>query len=215
MARYKGTFKVAANYEPLTASPFDARELVETKADLCSTLTWRQLNGDIWVYIGMKVIVAADPVEENNGQYILIDLDYSQPSSWRKQADERDIAKILEELESMKDPESATEVLAALEEYKVVNNQRVAAIEDLLVGIGGEGEPENVLAAIAELALEIPVATADILGGIRSAVDINGEAALNAVYVNAETGVAEVKAVSTDVLVQGEEELTLNGGGSF
>jgi hypothetical protein len=53
MARYRGSFTVAASYEPLTASPFDARELVETKADLTAASTWQQPNGDLWIYDGM------------------------------------------------------------------------------------------------------------------------------------------------------------------
>lgn len=40
MARYRGNFTVAANYEPLKAAPFDARALVETKADLTAATTW-------------------------------------------------------------------------------------------------------------------------------------------------------------------------------
>jgi hypothetical protein len=41
MSRYKGLFQVPANYEPLIRGPFDARELVETKADLINPATWQ------------------------------------------------------------------------------------------------------------------------------------------------------------------------------
>lgn len=68
MARYRGTFSVAASYEPLTASPFDARELVDYKSDLIDPATWEQENGDIWIYTGMIVSVAND-TDENNGVY--------------------------------------------------------------------------------------------------------------------------------------------------
>ena len=59
---------------------------------------------------------------------------------------------------------------------------------------------------------DLPPAMADRLGGIKSAKDIEGEIALNKVYVDENTGIGEVRAISTDVLVQGEEELVLNGG---
>ena len=57
MAREKGTFQVAANYEPLIAAPFDARMLVGVKSDLTAPQTWQDLRGDAWVYVGMLVTV--------------------------------------------------------------------------------------------------------------------------------------------------------------
>ena len=101
MARYKGTFSVAASYEPLTATPFDARSLVQFKSDLTSHETWCQENGDVWTYVGMLVVVAEDLNDNNNGVYILIDQDYTQDSSWRKCADERDVADILEQIKNI------------------------------------------------------------------------------------------------------------------
>lgn len=101
MSRYRGTFTVAANYEPLKAAPFDSRELVEAKSDLVLRSTWQQENGDVWSYVGMKVVVASDIDVNNNGLYILIDKDYTQYSNWRKCADERDIARLLEEIENL------------------------------------------------------------------------------------------------------------------
>ena len=63
MARYKGIFKAAANYEPQIAAPFDARMLVDAKADLTDRSIWQQSNGDVWVYSGMIVAVANDENE--------------------------------------------------------------------------------------------------------------------------------------------------------
>jgi hypothetical protein len=40
VARYKGTFKAAANYEPQIAAPFDARMLVGARSDLVLKSTW-------------------------------------------------------------------------------------------------------------------------------------------------------------------------------
>jgi hypothetical protein len=102
MARYRGTFTAAANYEPLKAAPFDARSLVECKADLINPATWMQDDtGDIWTYVGMMVTVAQDIDDNNNGVYILTGEDFTQSQLWRKCADERDIARLLEEIENI------------------------------------------------------------------------------------------------------------------
>ena len=63
---------------------------------------------------------------------------------------------------------------------------------------------------------ELPVATATTLGGVLSAkdVEIEGgttEAAKNAVYVSS-AGAMTVKKITTDILVNGDEELVLFGG---
>lgn len=71
---------------------------------------------------------------------------------------------------------------------------------------------ENELLIESNTSYDLPPATADRLGGIKSAEDIEGEIALNKVYVDKDTSIGEVRAISTDVLVQGEEELVLNGG---
>lgn len=90
MARYKGTFTVAANYEPLVGGPFDARELVDTKADLIAAKTWQQPNGDLWIYEGMKVIV-----KDEHAIYVLLNpISYFLESSWLRSANMEDIAAI-------------------------------------------------------------------------------------------------------------------------
>lgn len=101
MARYRGSFTVAANYEPLTASPFDARELVECKADLTDEHTWTDEEGEIWIYEGMLVTVAHDSEPENNGTYRLAMLPYSSVESWVKQADETDIAHLQAQIDGI------------------------------------------------------------------------------------------------------------------
>ena len=94
-------------------------------------------------------------------------------------------------------------------------NNRLDGHDDILAGIGGENQPATVLAAIQAAAYVLPQATADVLGGVKSAKDVvNGETtsvAVNKVYVG-EDGVGEVKAFSTDNLVQGSMTLVLNGG---
>jgi hypothetical protein len=89
---------------------------------------------------------------------------------------------------------------------------RLDGHDTLLAGIGGEGQPATVVAAIEAAKYVLPGATAALLGGIKSAADVDGKAAVNKVYVDATTHVAEVKAFSTDNLVQGAMTLVLNGG---
>lgn len=109
--------------------------------------------------------------------------------------------------------EHETEVLPVIQDQ----GERLAAAEAILAGIGGEGEKATVKEYVDEAIAAIPVydlpaATAEKLGGIKSAVDVDGKVVENAIYVDATTNVASVKAVSTDVLVQGLEELVLDGG---
>lgn len=89
---------------------------------------------------------------------------------------------------------------------------RLDGHDTLLAGIGGEGQPATVVAAIEAAKYTLPGATVETLGGIKSAADVDGKTAVNKVYVDATTNVAEVKAFSTDNLVQGNMTLVLNGG---
>lgn len=100
MAREKGIFHISANYEPLKAAPFDARSLVQTKADLLAADTW-VVNGIAWVYQGMLVAVAKDENPDNNGVYMLIADDYTLEESWRKYADARDVKALEEKIENI------------------------------------------------------------------------------------------------------------------
>ena len=101
MGRYKGTFSVAANYEPLVGGPFDARQLVETKSDLTNPRTWRSHSGEIWVYIGMMVVVSSDINANNNGLYILKDNPYTDEANWVKYATEADIADLQQQIDDI------------------------------------------------------------------------------------------------------------------
>ena len=87
---------------------------------------------------------------------------------------------------------------------------RLDGHDTLLEGIGGEEEPATVIAAIdAAIAAikpyELPIATAEAIGGVLSST------AANQVSVDT-TGIMTVNSLSTDKLVQGELELILNGG---
>ena len=89
---------------------------------------------------------------------------------------------------------------------------RLDGHDTLLAGIGGEGQPATVVAAIEAAKYILPGATVEALGGIKSAADVDGKVAVNKVYVDATTNIAEIKAISTDNLIQGTMTLVLNGG---
>lgn len=80
------------------------------------------------------------------------------------------------------------------------------------VDTGDKKVSEYVAEAIANAEYTLPVATATVLGGVKSAQDVEGKVVANKMYVDATTNIGEVKAISTDLLVQGEFELILNGG---
>lgn len=98
--------------------------------------------------------------------------------------------------------EHETEVLPVIEQQ----GKDIDALE-LKVNTGDK----NVATYVADAIAAIPMATATTLGLVKSAADVEGKVAVNKVYVGTD-GVGEVKAISTDLLVQGELELILNGG---
>lgn len=77
---------------------------------------------------------------------------------------------------------------------------------------GSAAQTADVDAAIEAAKYILPGATVEALGGIKSAADVDDKAAVNKVYVDATTNIAEVKAFSTDNLVQGAMTLVLNCG---
>lgn len=247
MARYRGNFTVAANYEPLKAAPFDSRELVQFKSDLTNAETWRQPDGGIWTYIGMVVSVSADADINKRGRYLLVDKDWSIEANWLKIADDREIKSLADQIELIKNSGGSTVDLTAYAKTEDIaktyatiqsveaiytiaedgakgilaeeiaratkadkdNAEAIAALEvkfnghsGILTGIGGEGEPATVLDAIKNYTL--PSATTETLGGVKLSAEIG---------VNAEQQL-EVNTLSTDKLVQGEQELVLYGGSS-
>lgn len=112
--------------------------------------------------------------------------------------------------------DSIKELAVWIEEHETEILPIINKHTDILAGIGGENQPATVLAAIQAAAYVLPEATAEVLGGVKSAKDVvDGETttvAVNKVYVDETTNVGEVKAVSTDILVQGSMTLVLNGG---
>lgn len=86
MSRDRGLLAISSNFEPQVAAPFDARSLVDTRAELLSAATWTANDGGLYTYVGMPVVVKADPDPDLNGVYVLMDEDFSQMQHWQKQA---------------------------------------------------------------------------------------------------------------------------------
>jgi len=84
MARIKGITSFSANFEPQAAGPLDARNIVETQADLLLPATWDALDALEYTYLGMTVSVHSDPTPENNAVYMLIAADFTLLTSWLK-----------------------------------------------------------------------------------------------------------------------------------
>lgn len=156
----------------------------------------------------------ADAAEKANAKAI-------EDEAARAQAAEQKIAGDLALL--IENPTDALDSVKELIEHVQANGTAVTGIigrldghDDILAGIGGEGQKATVKQYVDDAidaipAYELPAATVDALGGIKSAADVDGKAVANAVYV-ADDGKATVKTISTDSLVQGAEELILNGG---
>lgn len=70
MARNKGTFQFAANFEVKLQGALDPRILVDNKSELINKETWPYDGDTIYVYNGLLVAVAAD-----TAVYMLVDKD--------------------------------------------------------------------------------------------------------------------------------------------
>ena len=68
MARSKGTFQFAANFEVKAAAALDPRVMVATKAELIAKETWPYDGNTIYLYKGILV-----SVQEENAVYMLVD----------------------------------------------------------------------------------------------------------------------------------------------
>lgn len=83
MARSKGMFQFAANFEVKNAAALDPRMVVATKAELYNKETWPYDGETAYLYNGLVVAVT-----EENELYMLIDAaSYTAESSWKKIVD--------------------------------------------------------------------------------------------------------------------------------
>ncbi len=88
MPRTPGLLIINYNFEPTIAESIDARLVTGLKSDLTLPGTWDVIDnsgsspvnlGD-FVFVGMTVAIGSD--SENNGLYILQDLDYTDINNW-------------------------------------------------------------------------------------------------------------------------------------
>lgn len=129
---------------------------------------------------------------------------------------------------------AAPETLNTLEEIAnwIANDQtgaaamadQIAAHSTILAGLGGEGEPTDVKSfvesSIAAAKYELPIATVEAIGGVKSVQAILGEngkitnaSAIENKIAVAEDGTMEVNSLNVNKLVQNDGEyLILNGG---
>lgn len=83
MARSKGMFQFAANFEVKNAAALDPRMVVANKAELYNKETWPYDGETAYLYNGLVVAVT-----EENELYMLIDAaNYTAESSWKKIVD--------------------------------------------------------------------------------------------------------------------------------
>lgn len=122
MARNKGTFQFAANFEVKLQGALDPRILVDNKSELINKETWPYDGDTIYVYNGLLVAVAAD-----KAIYMLVDKDKileADYSGW-KQMDvtAAQTVEIIDNLNS-----SSTTAALSANQGKVLG-QRVTTLE--------------------------------------------------------------------------------------
>lgn len=113
MARLRGTFNIAANYDSSVKRPFDARMLVPTYDDLINSENWylkdvetQTLTTTLIAYNGMIVVVADKTDMEHSGLYILMDYnakknpDVTKIENWIKIGD-ADLTVVEERLDAL------------------------------------------------------------------------------------------------------------------
>lgn len=122
MARNKGTFQFAANFEVKLQGALDPRILVDNKSELINKETWPYDGDTIYVYNGLLVAVAAD-----KAIYMLVDKDKileADYSGW-KQMDVA-AAQTVEIIDNLKS--SSTTAALSANQGKVLG-QRVTTLE--------------------------------------------------------------------------------------
>lgn len=93
MARNKGMFQFAANFEIKNAAALDPRMVVATKSELYNKNTWPNDGNTVYLYNGLVVAVT-----EENELYMLTDsVNFSSESSWKRMSVNIDEAVIIED----------------------------------------------------------------------------------------------------------------------
>lgn len=85
MARIKGQANYASNFEVLKQAPLDSRSVVSDSGDLIKAVTWRDADGNVWLYDGLIVVVPNTNNPSAPEVYVLKDKDnYGRPGTWFK-----------------------------------------------------------------------------------------------------------------------------------
>lgn len=85
MARIKGQANYASNFEVLKQAPLDSRTVVSDSGDLTKAATWRDADGNVWLYDGLIVVVPNTNNPSAPEVYVLKDKDnYGRPDAWLK-----------------------------------------------------------------------------------------------------------------------------------
>lgn len=93
MARNKGMFQFAANFEIKNAAALDPRMVVATKSELYNKNTWPNDGNTVYLYNGLVVAVT-----EENELYMLTDsVNFSSESSWKRMSVNIDEAVVIED----------------------------------------------------------------------------------------------------------------------
>ena len=128
MARNKGQFKFAANFEVQAQEALDPRVVVDTKADLINKETWPYDGDTIYLYNGLIVAVVAD-----KSMYMLIDktkITQSDYSGWKQlDVSAAQTVEIIDNLTS----ESTTAALSA-NQGKVLD-EKISTLQSKLTAI--------------------------------------------------------------------------------
>ena len=128
MARNKGTFTFAANFQVKAAEALDPRVVVENKAELINKETWPYDGETLYLYNGLIVAVSAD-----KSLYMLVDKtkalegDYS---GWKQlDAGAAAVVEIIDNLTSER-----TDAALSAKQGKVLGD-RVTSLEDKITAI--------------------------------------------------------------------------------
>lgn len=128
MARNKGMFQFAANFEVKNAAALDPRVVVATKAELIVKETWPYDGDTIYLYKGILV-----SVQEENAVYMLVDTDKilsSDYSGWLKvSADNTEQIEIVDNLDS-----DASDKALSAKQGKVLMSE-ITGVKSKLVNI--------------------------------------------------------------------------------
>lgn len=128
MARNKGTFKFAANFEVKAQEALDPRVVVDSKADLINKETWPYDGETVYLYNGLIVAVVAD-----KSMYMLVDktkVTETDYSGWKQlDVSAAQIVEIIDNLTS----QSTTAALSA-NQGKVLND-KITSLQTKLTAI--------------------------------------------------------------------------------